>query len=292
MGVIKNFRDVENQIRHRVNQIRNEFDDKCAFTYPHSICIAQSLGLTVKEIVIEGKQDGFLHDRTIVLNRTIKYEERKSFTLFHEVTHHLLDGEDEIISFLMEYHAGKDWEYSQYIERLCNLGAAQFLAPLDQVQDAVRTKKYSIKLIAELDTILPASKPALLFQLAQVTPHKCTLVIVEKGDIIESSPSPKLLNIDANRIPNYYTLYTATSPSNKYRPGRFVTIPKHHILRNAFKSTDLLVGEDYIPYKSGNQNHKCYCEGLLIGSKVYGLFNLEPPHNKDQPALFDINKYL
>jgi Zn-dependent peptidase ImmA (M78 family) len=293
MGDIHSFRDVINRIRSQVNYIRKQFIGNEYYKYPTCIPIAHSLGLSVTEKNLDTRQDGFLAEKIIVINRNIRFPERNNFTFFHEISHHLLEQDDDIISFMMEYHAGKDREYSQYIEKLCNIGAAQFLAPLDQVREFIQQRNYSITLIKELDIAFPASKPALLFQLAQATPHKCTLVIVEKGfDNTKPNNPNQLLNEIPCSAPSYYTLYATTSPSNKYWPGRFVPLPKHHILVNAFESNALLKGEDFIPYQNGNQDHRCYCEGILIGSKVYGLFNLESPHVKDQPPLFDTNEYL
>jgi len=284
---LKTLEDVESRLSSSIAEIRKQFPDISNYKYSVDNPIAISLGLSISERSGIG-DDGYISGKDIVINSDITYLERKNFSLFHEISHYLISIDDEITSFLMDFHAGKDKEYQRYIESLCNLGAGEYLAPIDRIRRQIDGKKFAITLLKELDAIFPASKPAVIFQLARAASHKCTFVVIDRG-----SP-PKTLDQQFDKLQGvpvsrdqYYILYSAVSKRNKYRPGRYTTIPKHHILRNAFEEQSFLSGRDFIPYKSGNQNHKCDCEAMYYHGRVFGLFNLErPPDDHLQPKLF------
>lgn len=280
--------DIENKLSIAIADIRKSFPDGSNYTYSIDNPIANSLGLTIEEQADIGV-DGYISGKTIVINNDITYQERKNFSLFHEISHYLIKNDDEINSFLMEFHAGKEDEYQRYIEFLCNSGAGEFLAPIGKIREIIAEKKYSITLLKDIDKIFPVSKPALLFQLARAASHKCTLVVIERGPLQRGTEQQ---HAELKSVPTsgnqYYILYSATSKRNKYRPGRFAIIPKHHLLRNAFEEQRYLKGKDFIPYKSGNKDHKIDCEAMYYHGKVYGLFNLEPPPNDHlQSRLFE-----
>lgn len=279
--------DVENRLSDHISEIRSRFPAASNYSYSTDNIIAQSLGLDVTEQTgIE--DDGYFVDEKIVINSDITYMERKNFSLFHEITHYLISTDEEIISFLMDYHAGREKGFQRYIESLCNFGAGEFLAPIGQIKDQIQEDKFSITLIKKLDKLFPASKPAIIFQLARAASHKCTLVVVDRR-VLSSAPDHQQ-NGFGNRSAvkyKYYILYSATSKRNKYRPGRYTLIPKHHVLRNAYEEQSVIMASDFIPYKSGNRNHICDCEAMYYRGKVYGLFNLERPmDSKLQPKLF------
>jgi len=279
--------DVEKRLSNSIAEIRESFPDTSNYTYSTDNVIASSLGLTISEQSGIG-DDGYKSGNEIVINRDISYLERKNFTLFHEISHYLISIDDEIISLLMQFHAGKDEDYKRYIESLCNMGAGEFLAPIEQISEKISGKKFSITLLKELDSSFPASKPAIIFQLARAASHKCTLVIIDQGYPPQTTNLQLASFQGAPVFKNqFYILYSATSKRNKYRPGRYTIIPKHHILRNAFEEKSFVTGRDFIPYKSGNQNHKCDCEAMYYHGKVFGLFNLErPSYAHLQPKLF------
>lgn len=279
--------DVEKKLSETISEIRKKFPDISSYQYSTENPIANSLDLTISEQT-GIRDDGYVIGKKIVINRDIPYLERKNFSLFHEISHYLISIDDEIISFLMEFHAGKEKEYQLYIEFICNLGAGEFLAPIDIIREQITGNKFSITLLKVLDGIFPASKPAIIFQLARTASHKCTLVVVDRGfpPRVSGKQLDKFQEVPITRE-QYYILYSATSKRNKYRPGRYTIVPKHHLLRNAFEEESFLTGRDFVPYKSGNQKHKCECEAMYYRGKVFGLFNLERPTNDHlQPKLF------
>lgn len=282
---ITTFGDVEIKLSNTIAGIRKRFPDRLNYLYSKTNPIAESLKLTISEQT-GMKEDAYLLDRQIVINQDITFGERRNFSFFHEISHHLISTDDEILSFLMEFHAGKEKDFAQYIETLCNFGAGEFLAPIAEIRQQISQEKFSIALIQKLDSVFPASKPAILFQLARAATHKCTLVIIDRG-VVPQPTRHKIFHNTPITQEQYYILYSATSKRNKYRPGRYTIIPKYHILRNAFEEQSFVSGKDFIPYKSGNRNHKCDCEAMYLQGKVYGLFNLAQPQNTHlQPRLF------
>lgn len=284
---LSTFEDVERRFSDSIAEIREKFPERSSYEYSVSNPIAKAMDLSVSEQ--EGlKVDGFYSEKKIVINQDITYQERKNFSLFHEISHYLLSVDEEIISFLMEFHAGKEEEYQRYIEDLCNLGAGEFLAPIGRIREITTQNKFSIVLLKELDGIFPASKPAIIFQLARAASHKCTIVVIDRK-VLPQTSDRKLGNLQEAHVPlaQYYILYSAISRRNKYRPGRYTRVPKPHLLRNAFEEHSFISGKDFIPYKSGNRNHICDCEAMYYQGKVFGLFNLErPPDYSLQPRLF------
>ena len=281
------FEDIENKFLNSIADIREKFPDASNYMYSTDNPIACSLGLGIYEQ--KGMtEDGYILENKIVINRDITFLERKNFSLFHEISHYLISTNDEIVSFLMDFHAGKDEDYQRYIESLCNLGAGEFLAPIDKIRELISKNKFSVTLLKELDCIFPASKPAIIFQLARAASHKCTLVVIDRGLLSQfSHPQLNELQYIPAEEDQYYILYSAISKRNKYRPGRYTIVPKHHILRNAFEEQSYICGRDFIPYRNGNQKHKCDCEAMYYHGKVFGLFNLErPPEDHLQPRLF------
>ena len=274
---IASINDLEKYFSNSIAKIRDRFPDSLNYQYSMTNPIAHSLSLSISEQA-GIKVDGYLSNKDIVINSDITYLERKNFSLFHEISHYLISSNDEIISFLMQFHAGKEKKYQQYIEALCNMGAGEFLAPINQIKEVIKGENFSITLIKKLDLIFPASKPAIIFQLARAASHKCTFVIIDHGFISQSYDRQfdKLLNIPVSGA-HYYILYSATSKRNKYRPARYTLIPKHHLLRNAFEEQSFIRGRDFIPYKNGNQKHICDCEAMYYQRRDFGLFNLEKP---------------
>ncbi len=72
----------------------------------------------------------------IVLDSRIGDADRLNFTFFHEITHHLVREDDELYSFLHEY-TPQDQDFKAALEHYCNIGAAEFLIPDEDVHKAI-----------------------------------------------------------------------------------------------------------------------------------------------------------
>ena len=254
--------------------------------------ICAGLGLVAKEVPLSLQRDGMmLRERTILINSRIQSKERKRFTQFHEVMHHLINKDRELISMLHDATWDQNGEYDRQIERLCNIGAAEFLMPRKQFRELYKEKGFNVELIPVGAIHFASSAIATTIQLAQVAPHSCITAICEYGLIPnETSPAQEHLfeEEDPNPKPKLHVAFSASSPATKYWLARYTSIPDDHLINQAFSQAQPLEGESYVPFRSGNQM-PCYCETLPDGDRVYVLFHLthRPNPNPDQLDLFE-----
>lgn len=94
-------------------------------------------------------RDGLLErrSRTVVVAAD-QAAVRRRFTLAHEVMHHLIEQDGELLSDLHEAYEGAALERA--LERLCNLGAAEMLLPESAVRRALAEAGPNPRLIWEL----------------------------------------------------------------------------------------------------------------------------------------------
>jgi Zn-dependent peptidase ImmA (M78 family) len=277
---------------HVIKLVRNAVG-KCASTKSlpfNQICAV--LGLDVKEGRLPPKVDGILQGRTILINSRIQNKERKQFTRFHEITHHLINEDEESIAMLHEMPWSRDDEYEIQLERLCNIGAAEFLMPREKFTKLYKAKGFNVELIPFAANHFESSAIATTIQLAQVAPNSCITAICEYGLISnETAQSQCPLFDEENRTPKpkLHVVYSALSLATKYWLARGTNIPDDHLVHQAFLEGQPLEGQSYVPFRSGNQM-PCYCETLpdKDRNRVYVLFHLTPPPNPAQLDLFEI----
>lgn len=272
--VIKLVRDT---VRRYSSTKRPDFDEICA-----------GLGLIAKEVPLSPQRDGMiLREGTILINSRIQNEERKRFTQFHEIMHHLIHQDDELISMLHDATWDRRGEYEKQLERLCNIGAAEFLMPRRQFRELFKEKGFNIELIPAAAVHFTCSAIATTIQLAQVAPHSCIIAICEyalipnetsrtQGDFFEQE--------DSTSKKKLHVVYSASSPATKYWLAKYTPIPDDHLINEAFSKAQSFEGESYVPFRSGNQM-PCYCEALPDKDRVYVLFHLTPRPNPDQLSL-------
>ena len=273
--VIKLVRDT---VRKYTSTELPDFDEICA-----------GLGLNVREVPLPPERDGLMDkQRAILVNSRIQNQERKQFTRFHEVMHHLIDRDEELISILNEATWGQDGEYDRQIERLCNIGAAEFLMPREKFTKLYKEKGFNVELIPVAAIDFKSSAIATTIQLAQIAPHSCITAICEYG-LIPNETSPAqgdfLKQVDYTSTKKLHVVYSASSPSMKYWLARYTHIPDNHIIHQAFRQSQSLEGESYVPFRTGKQP-PCYCETLLDKDRVYVLFHRVPPPNPNQLTFF------
>ena len=93
--------------------------------------LAAGVGYSWREAPLAGR-DGLLEpaSKTILLAAG-QPATRQRFTLAHEVMHHLIENDGDLLSDLHDAYEGRALETA--LERLCNLGAAEMLIPGEQV---------------------------------------------------------------------------------------------------------------------------------------------------------------
>jgi len=252
--------------------------------------IARHLGITVKEEPLPlGDEGQYIPDDppTIALDPRINDPERLNFTFFHEITHHLVYRDNELYSFLHEYASTNDEHFETALESYCNIGAAEFLIPAEDVRTIIKERGFGIALIEQLEPLYPASKPAIAIQLAQCATHKCFVVICAWGIMPHRQRPPQTSYFSSVVIqPQLHTVYASSSPSTGYLIGRYVPVPSDHVIAAAYQSRSMVKGTAPILFRSGNRRWRCECEAFYYKSRVYAAFNASQPISPDQLRLF------
>ncbi len=245
--------------------------------------VAKHLGIKVKEQVVSFGYGGmYLPNRNppeIAIDRTAGNQERLNFTFFHEISHHLIRENGELYGFLHD-HSPEDLQ--PILEQYCNIGAAEFLVPADDVRQIISEWGFSVELIRELDEIFPASKPAIAIQLAQCASHSCVVVVCEYGIIPQRNRQQIIFDGVGNFAqPQLYVRYSSGSPAYKYNTGRFIPISTEHLIMTAYQEQSLVKGRGNIPVRSGREwpNN---CEAIFYKGNVYAVFNVTDPPSRNQ----------
>jgi hypothetical protein len=241
--------------------------------------VAVHLGIVIRvEPLVLDEGLYFENPPTIVLNSQIADPDRLSFTFFHEVLHHLIRQDDELYSFI-DQHTPSAYDINDVVDKYCNLGAAEFLIPADDVGNAIKEHGFSIALVESLEAEYPASKPAITIQLAECASHRCFLVICELGlPPRKRDQHPQLLNtFSSTQHPYLYVALSWASPAmTKYRIAKYTAIPSDHLITDCYAARRLLKGRANIPFASGKP-WSCECEAFYYKGKVYATFNVAPP---------------
>jgi len=127
--------------------------------------LAAGIGYTWSEAPLAGR-DGLLEpaSKTILLAAG-QPPKRKRFTLAHEVMHHLIENNGDLLSDLHDAYEGKALEIA--LERLCNLGAAEMLLPRKAITKALAGLGPNPRLIWELSNRYGVSEAVAVVALGQ-----------------------------------------------------------------------------------------------------------------------------
>ncbi len=267
-----------------VNQINDTKHQYLQWANPFELARELEVSITIGKLGPD--QEGAAFAENIVLDPTIGVKARQRFTLYHEIVHHLIRRSDKLYSILHDqYHSDKD--LTRIIERLCNVGAAEFVIPHSTVLAAMEAEGFSISLARDLSRVDEVSPTAVCVQLALCAKHGCIATVCRMalsprvdglGLFGEVKPG-MILQVDI-AISSYYT---------KYRIARGSLIPKGHLLYDAYEtaSNDIVSGTAQVPSRN-NRTWMVDCEATRIGKQVFGLFHLDPPpiNSRHQLRLF------
>lgn len=275
-------RDAKQRVLTLVSQVKDDLRLKSPPQYSGiNDPIAKHLKIEVKE------QEGLFGDGMylpgpppkIAIDPTRGDRERLNFTFFHEISHHLIRMDGELYGFLDD-HSPQDLRPT--LERYCHMGAAEFLVPEVEVRKVISKQGFSIVLIRDLDERFPASKPAIAIQLAQCASHECIVVVCEYGVISQQNEAQaELIGTAEGILPQLFVQYSSSSPSCKYKTGRFVPIPQGHLIASSYEQKCFLRGRENVPVRSGKA-WRNDCEAFFYKGKVYAVFNLTVPPSPDQ----------
>lgn len=282
-------KDAKQRMRELVQKVKCDME----LDQPPQYCgvddpVANHLDIKVKEQVVSFGDGGmYLPNRTppeIAIDRTAGNQERLNFTFFHEVSHHLIREDGELYGFLHD-HSPRDLQ--PILEKYCNIGAAEFLVPENDIRQIITERGFSVELIRELDDVFPASKPAIAIQLAQCASHSCVVVVCEYGIIPRRNRGQiGFEGVSRPSQPQLFVRYSSGSPTYKYNTGRFIPISKEHLIMTAYQEQSLVKGRGNIPVHSGREWLND-CEAMFYKGNVYAVFNITaPPPSNQLPLKF------
>ena len=236
----------------------------------------EKLGLKLERASLQAGTDGMLADGCVVVDRDMHWVPRVEFTIYHEITHHLLDEDGEIIEHFTELLRNDEGAYKREIERYCHKGAAEFLMPQEKVAQAIRAEGLSVDLIETMANRHGSSLIASALQLAHCAPVDCLVVLCSYGPIPKYWPRSLGLYVD----------YVGAWPRRKYPLARFSPVGGDHVLAHAWEESRRTEGKAYVPYKSGKRE-PAYCEAKPLGPFVAGILSFQEPAPQGQMS-FDI----
>jgi hypothetical protein len=232
------------------------------------------LGLEFGRASLPIGTDGMLSNERVIVSSQIRWTPRVEFTIFHEITHRLLDEDGEIIEYFTAVLRNNDKAYDREIERCCHKGAAEFLMPRARVAEAIAAEGFHVDLVEVIANRHGASLIASALQLAHCAPVDCLVVLCSHGAIPRSWPRSTGLYID----------YVGAWPRRKYPLARFSLVGSDHVLAHAWEDQCRTEGKAYVPYRSGKRE-PAYCEAKPLGSFVAGILSFEKPPPKGQLSL-------
>ena len=261
-----------------------EWDD------PHRL--SQRLGLSVHETSIGLGREGAAWAQAIYLDPAAGVPARRQFTFYHEICHHLLRRDDELFSILHDQYE-TDTLLQTISERLCNVGAAEFLLPQATVRAATLEHGFSIALIEALSQPGRVSRVAACAQLTFCAPHHCIAVVCHAGGLTATASrlpladaAPPLLpmthpfgqaNVRAQRE-RVQIVCAFRSPQTKYACAAGTMLPPDHLLTSMIHKPH---GEPVkamapIPFRRQTQ-WEVACEAVRLGAQVFAFFHLDDP---------------
>lgn len=253
---------------------------------PTASHIESQFSLQVYDASLPADKDGAYveQESKIIINNRITSTERRQFTIYHELVHHLIRLDDDLYSYLHDAYSDSD-DFERTIETICNIGAAELILPRDDVRNLVEKSGFSLGLLPELCHSGTVSGPAALIQLVECAPNQCYGIICENGIVPSAGYNDQPSFIDQEQTKTLYILYATWSPAVKYPIARFTRIPKDHLLATGTSGQSIVKGIARIPFRSGT-NWQTPCEVCSFRNNIYGLFHVTAPPNPEQPRLF------
>lgn len=259
MGALLSPRELDQKLLSLVTRAREEHGiaEGCG---GEAAC--EKLGLRLGRASLQEGTDGMLAGDRVVVDRSITWAPRVEFTIYHEITHHLLDEDGDVFEHFTELLPNDHAAFDREIERCCDRGAAEFLMPRARVAETVRTEGFSVGLVGLLAERHGASLIASALQLAHCAPVECYVVLCSYGPVPRSRPRRHGLYVD----------YAGASPTRRYPLARFSPVPPDHVLSHAREDRKRAEDASHVPFRSGKRM-PCHCEAEPLGPFVAGILS-------------------
>lgn len=268
MGPLLSPREVDRKIADLVAHAREEYGihEGC-----DSGTACEKLGLSLDRAALPPGTAGMLSGRRVTVDLNTRWAPRTEFTVYHEITHYLINEDGEIIEHLTEALRNDPAAFDREMERCCDKGAAEFLMPRARLAETISKEGFSVDLVGIIAERHGASLIASAIQLAHCAPVECYVVLCSYGSVPRSRPHRRGLYVD----------YAGASPSRRYPLTRFSLVPADHVLSHARESKSFTEGKSHVPFRSGSYM-PCYCEAKPLGPFVAGIlsFNEAAPLNQ------------
>ena len=285
---LRNQREAKKRVREIVRDVLRQAGLTAAPPYDgpdHPVAAALQVDIR-EEAHPLSRGDGYyipVPNPTILIDPSVSSQDRRNFTFYHEIGHHLLRQDDLLYSFINEY-AGNNIDRS--VEHYCNLMAAEFLMPFGTMRSYLEKYDFSVAIIPDLDVLFPASKPALAIQLAQAAKHNCIIIVCEYGELPDAKNDQLSTELLRSRKPCLHIRYSSSSFICRYSCSRFIPIMKGHLIYTAYEEHQHLKGRDYTIFRSGN-NWPVFCEAFFYHGRVFAEFRFSEPRSATQLPLFE-----
>lgn len=221
-----------------------------------------------------GNFDGSLDydSRTILINQRRGHRgPRLQFTIFHEITHFLLEEDGELIERLHDTYGEDEAEVKRAKELACDIGASEFLAPQHRVRAKIDREGLHIGLVEKLYSTFGLSHSASCMQLARCAPVSCYICVCKHATSRRMPKLGKHLHIEVAA-----KSYTAGTTLEIGTP-----IPTDHVFCHAWRGHGIWAAESYVPYQD-RPPRLCYVEAKRIKTRLYGLMHWEESPGRSQ----------
>ena len=265
-------RELLRQVRQLAQRTRAELVQ--AHLLPEDLWgIARHYGLTLGWGDLPATQLGcyLAAEQRILLNPRGQGRVRRNFTFYHELLHHRIEHDDEILSLFADATPTAD---EALMERLCDVGAAEMLMPGEEVQRTVQQHGLSPATIPLLCDRYQASSIAVALQMVHTATHRCALVIAAPA----RAGSGVWGGRQAGRPwtptgPRLVIQYTAASPTAQYTLPRGQPVSEAHPIAEAWTEAGTVVcGPAPLPVARG-VGAVVPCEALAFRRKVFAVFH-------------------
>lgn len=262
---------LEAMIRERVATLKEQY---AYWRDPEQLC--KELGIQVEYGSVGLGREGAAFADAIKLDPTAGVAARRNFTFYHEIVHHILRNYEELYSIINDQYQ-TDELFRTIKERLCNVGAAEFLLPRGVVTAAYEEHGFSVALIDLLSQPEVISRVAACAQLAFCAPHACIGVACRRIQVTE--PSGGLAqDVPPARGDRTVIDVAFSSSSMRYNCASGTFIARDHFLSAMFAMPhgERVSQRAAIPFKSGRQ-WSVECEAVRLGTQVFAFFHKDAP---------------
>lgn len=247
--------------------------------WPEPELLCEELSIRVQYGSVGLGREGAAFADAILLDPTAGIPARRRFTFYHEIVHHLLrERADELYSIINDQYES-DKLLTSISERLCNVGAAEFLLPRETVRALYQEEGFSVALIEALSHPGTVSRVAACAQLTFCASHSCLAVVCRRGVATPMDQLP--LQQLAPKLPAHESVridVAFRSRKMKYTCASGTEIANDHLLAQAFKAAhgERIRSRAPLPLRSGRP-WEVECEAMRLGGQVFAFFHVDAP---------------